>query len=144
MRSQSTIAYALYGEKKGCHLLKWLPSISFWGRIQTRLVASVGKKTAVYCCFCREFAFWAEQPAPAPCKLSCAYPGWGGEVFLGTCDLAVYEMACWIMSWQLSIPRPLQTETLSNFSFWNLGRTLSDPPKVIGWLHVSTKIGIPD
>lgn len=100
MRRQSTIACALCGEREGDQLLKWLP----WGQIQTRLVASAGKKTAVYCCFCGESALWTELPVNYLVLIQD-----GGKGFLGTRDLAVYEMACWIMLWQLSIPRQLQT-----------------------------------
>lgn len=68
------------GEKEGDRLFQQLTSISRCGQVRTRLVASTGKITAVLFLLLWETVLRAQQPAP--CKLSCAFPG--GPQFFGT------------------------------------------------------------
>lgn len=65
------------------------------GRKLQYIAASVGKLPS-------------EQSSQLPVNYLVLVQDWG-EVFLGIHDLAVYEMACWITLWKLSIPRHLQT-----------------------------------
>lgn len=140
MRSHSTTACALCGEKEGEQMLKWLPSISAWGQIQTRLVASAGKKTAVYCCFCGETALQAGS-AWLPVNYLVLFQV-GGKVFWApmTWLCMKWPVGSWYDNCQYKdCYRPVPQQR-----FRNLGRTSSNPLKVTGCLLVSTQIAIPD
>lgn len=94
------------GKKKGASCSKGCPpsppEVRFkpgWLLLQARklqyLAASVGKLPS-------------EQSSQLPVNYLVLIQD-RGKVFLGTHDLAVYEIACWIKLWQLSVTRQLQT-----------------------------------
>lgn len=84
------------------HLFLWSDSNQggplLQGRSLQYISASIGK-----------LLLWVEQP------VNYLVPILNGQkVFLGSHALVVYEMSCWIMLWQLSIPRQLQTGPFIN------------------------------
>lgn len=107
--SHNTIACASWEKKKRTSCSSDSPPYFPLIRLKPGQFPSTGKKPAVYFYFCQKTVLWVEQP------VNYLVPVLNGrKVFLGTHILVVYEMTCWIMLWQLSIPRQLQTGPFIN------------------------------
>lgn len=102
--SYSTIACASWGKKKRTSCSSVHPPFFPVVRFKPGWFPSAGKKPAVHFCSYRKTVLWVKQP------VNYLVPVLNGQkVFLGTHALAVYEVACRILLWQLPFPRQLQT-----------------------------------